>query len=392
MGFSDRMQPLFGYGRGDVMPTPHNTANTGDIAKTVIMPGDPLRAKYIADTYLDNVVRFNNVRNIYGYTGVYRDVDISVMASGMGMPSMGIIKKEVYDGQKAHFYTKSTIGNENYFSYYCPLFDENDQCVGMVFAGKASDYVNSIVWKSILPILLLVLLSMIILIFVIWNYADHLNRAFRQLQRFLGNVEEGDFTVELSESLTKRKDEIGQMAGTAVRMQHSLRDLVQRDSLTGLYNRHYGEIWMKQVKEEARDTGEPFSIAIADIDFFKKFNDCYGHDCGDMVLRKVSELLQTQVGRQGYVSRWGGEEFLIIFKRFTLEESVKFAEEIREKLHRTELRYQNECFHVTMTIGVAAGDSEKSIESMVKCADCALYAGKEGGRDRVVCEKQKQSV
>lgn len=82
-------------------------------------------------------------------------------------------------------------------------------------------------------------------------------------------MEEGDFTVELSEMLTKRKDEIGQMAGTAVRMQHSLRDLVQRDSLTGLYNRHYGEIWMKQVKEEARDTGEPFSIAIADIDFSK---------------------------------------------------------------------------------------------------------------------------
>lgn len=96
VGFSDRMQPLFGYGRGDVMPTPHNTANTGDIAKTVIMPGDPLRAKYIADTYLDNVVRFNNVRNIYGYTGVYRDVDISVMASGMGMPSMGIYSYELY--------------------------------------------------------------------------------------------------------------------------------------------------------------------------------------------------------------------------------------------------------------------------------------------------------
>ena len=298
----------------------------------------------------------------------------------------------MYEGRQAHFYSKSTIENENYFSYYCPLFDENDQCVGMVFAGKPSDYVDWIVWKSVVPILLLVLLSMIILIFVIWNYADHLNRAFRQLQRFLGNVEEGDFTVELSEMLTKRKDEIGQMAGTAVRMQHSLRDLVQRDSLTGLYNRHYGEIWMKQVKEEARDTGEPFSIAIADIDFFKKFNDCYGHDCGDMVLRKVSELLQTQVGRQGYVSRWGGEEFLIIFKRFTLEESVNFAEEIREKLHRTELRYHNDGFHVTLTIGVAAGDSEKSIESMVKCADCALYEGKRNGRDQVVCEKQKQSV
>ena len=328
----------------------------------------------------------------------YKDVRvITTIKDKNGDPIVGtrinsIVKKEVYEGRQAHFYSKSTIENENYFSYYCPLFDENDRCVGMVFAGKPSDYVDWIVWKSVVPILLLVLLSMIILIFVIWNYADHLNRAFRQLQRFLGNVEEGDFTVELSEMLTKRKDEIGQMAGTAVRMQHSLRDLVQRDSLTGLYNRHYGEIWMKQVKEEARDTGEPFSIAIADIDFFKKFNDCYGHDCGDMVLRKVSELLQTQVGRQGYVSRWGGEEFLIIFKRFTLEESVNFAEEIREKLHRTELRYHNDGFHVTLTIGVAAGDSEKSIESMVKCADCALYEGKRNGRDQVVCEKQKQSV
>ena len=328
----------------------------------------------------------------------YKDVRvITTIKDKNGDPIVGtrinsIVKKEVYEGRQAHFYSKSTIENENYFSYYCPLFDENDQCVGMVFAGKPSDYVDWIVWKSVVPILLLVLLSMIILIFVIWNYADHLNRAFRQLQRFLGNVEEGDFTVELSEMLTKRKDEIGQMAGTAVRMQHSLRDLVQRDSLTGLYNRHYGEIWMKQVKEEARDTGEPFSIAIADIDFFKKFNDCYGHDCGDMVLRKVSELLQTQVGRQGYVSRWGGEEFLIIFKRFTLEESVNFAEEIREKLHRTELRYHNDGFHVTLTIGVAAGDSEKSIESMVKCADCALYEKKRNGRDQVVCEKQKQSV
>lgn len=328
----------------------------------------------------------------------YKDVRvITTIKDKNGDPIVGtrinsIVKKEVYEGRQAHFYSKSTIENKNYFSYYCPLFDENDQCVGMVFAGKPSDYVDWIVWKSVVPILLLVLLSMIILIFVIWNYADHLNRAFRQLQRFLGNVEEGDFTVELSEMLTKRKDEIGQMAGTAVRMQHSLRDLVQRDSLTGLYNRHYGEIWMKQVKEEARDTGEPFSIAIADIDFFKKFNDCYGHDCGDMVLRKVSELLQTQVGRQGYVSRWGGEEFLIIFKHFTLEESVNFAEEIREKLHRTELRYHNDGFHVTLTIGVAAGDSEKSIESMVKCADCALYEGKRNGRDQVVCEKQKQSV
>ena len=68
------------------MPTPHNSANPGDFAKTVLMPGDPLRAKFIADTFLENARLVNNVRGIHGYTGTYREVPVSVMASGMGMP------------------------------------------------------------------------------------------------------------------------------------------------------------------------------------------------------------------------------------------------------------------------------------------------------------------
>lgn len=86
------------------MATPHNTAKIGDIARTVIMPGDPLRAEYIAETYLDNVRKFNSVRNIYGYTGIYKDVELSVMASGMGMPSMGIYSYELFE-----FYDVDTI-------------------------------------------------------------------------------------------------------------------------------------------------------------------------------------------------------------------------------------------------------------------------------------------
>ena len=86
------------------MATPHNTAKIGDIARTVIMPGDPLRAEYIAETYLDNVRKFNSVRNIYGYTGIYKDVELSVMASGMGMPSMGIYSYELFK-----FYDIDTI-------------------------------------------------------------------------------------------------------------------------------------------------------------------------------------------------------------------------------------------------------------------------------------------
>ena len=78
------------------MPTPHNSANPGDFAKTVLMPGDPLRAKFIADTFLENAKLVNNVRGIHGYTGTYKDVPVSVMASGMGMPSIGIYSYELY--------------------------------------------------------------------------------------------------------------------------------------------------------------------------------------------------------------------------------------------------------------------------------------------------------
>lgn len=78
-------------------PTPHNAAKKGDIAKTVLMPGDPLRAKFIADTYLENVKEFNTVRNMFGYTGTYNGKEVSVMGSGMGMPSIGIYSYELFN-------------------------------------------------------------------------------------------------------------------------------------------------------------------------------------------------------------------------------------------------------------------------------------------------------
>ena len=79
------------------IPTPHNSAKKGDIAKKGLMPGDPLRAKYIAETYLENPVCFNTVRNMFGYTGTYKGEQISVMGSGMGMPSIGIYSYELFN-------------------------------------------------------------------------------------------------------------------------------------------------------------------------------------------------------------------------------------------------------------------------------------------------------
>lgn len=86
------------------MPTPHNTAQKGQIAKTVLMPGDPLRAKFIADHYLEDVVQVNSIRNMLAYTGKYKGKEVSVMGSGMGMPSIGIYSYELFK-----FYDVDTI-------------------------------------------------------------------------------------------------------------------------------------------------------------------------------------------------------------------------------------------------------------------------------------------
>lgn len=88
----------------EMTPTPHNGAKKGEIAKTVLMPGDPLRAKYIAETYLENPVQVTSVRNMLGFTGTYKGKEISVMGGGMGMPSMGIYSYELY-----HFYDVDQI-------------------------------------------------------------------------------------------------------------------------------------------------------------------------------------------------------------------------------------------------------------------------------------------
>ena len=86
------------------IPTPHNSAKQGDFAKTVLMPGDPLRAKYIAETYLEQPRQVTAVRNMLGYTGTYKGKEISVMGAGMGMPSIGIYSYELF-----HFYDVENI-------------------------------------------------------------------------------------------------------------------------------------------------------------------------------------------------------------------------------------------------------------------------------------------
>ncbi|MDU5893599.1 MAG: purine-nucleoside phosphorylase, partial [Atopobium minutum] len=107
-------------------PTPHNAAHEGQIAKTVLMPGDPLRAKYVADHYLENVECFNTVRNMFGYTGTYNGKPISVMGGGMGIPSIGIYSYELYN-----FYDVDAIIRIGSAGGLAPQVQLRDLVIGM---------------------------------------------------------------------------------------------------------------------------------------------------------------------------------------------------------------------------------------------------------------------
>lgn len=103
------------------MSTPHNSANMGDIAKVVLMPGDPLRAKVVAENFLSDVVQFNSVRNVFGYTGTYKGKKVSVMASGMGIPSIGIYSYELFKYYGVEKIIR--IGSTGAFYKEIPLYD-----------------------------------------------------------------------------------------------------------------------------------------------------------------------------------------------------------------------------------------------------------------------------
>lgn len=361
-----------------------------DRENSVIYKGDRIieGSSEILENYKEN--SGTDITIFYGDERVVTTIRDKENKPIIGTKANPSIRRDVLDGKAEHFYTKTQINNENYFSYYCPLYDSQNKCVGMVFAGKPSQYVSGIVLRGVIPIVTITAVAVIIIILMILRYSGRLTRAMQQLQDFLTKVEDGNFTTELANTVLTREDELGRIGKSAIQMQSALRDLVERDALTRLYNRHYGEIWLNKLKGECELHGTPFYIAIADIDFFKKFNDNYGHDCGDLVLKMVSNVLMTRMSERGYAARWGGEEFLLVFQANDLEQAISVVNRVAEDIKKIKVNYRKEELSVTVTIGITEGDSSKKTDDLIKQADTALYEGKESGRDRVVCSQMLQ--
>ena len=166
-----------------------------------------------------------------------------------------------------------------------------------------------------------------------------------------------------------------------VEMEKRLEKLATMDSLTGIYNRYKIDNEINRHIARYKRYGEVFSILMFDIDFFKKINDKYGHDVGDKVLSKLSELVRKNIRTTDIAGRWGGEEFVVLLENTKLDEAYNIAEKIRELVESYMIDNK---YNITISIGVVEYRKGESREDLVKRADEALYLAKERGRNQVV--------
>ncbi|MGD1715040.1 sensor domain-containing diguanylate cyclase [Dapis sp. BLCC M172] len=171
-----------------------------------------------------------------------------------------------------------------------------------------------------------------------------------------------------------------------LKLKEKLRNDSIRDSLTGLFNRRYLDESLKQEIIKAERNQQPLSVIMVDVDHFKNFNDTYGHDVGDMVLRELAKFLEGQVRESDIVCRYGGEEMTLILINTPLDIAKQRAENICSGIRELSLQNQGEVLSsLTVSLGVASFPLDGTTgEEIVQKADKALYQAKKAGRNRVV--------
>ncbi|MGC8926964.1 MAG: sensor domain-containing diguanylate cyclase [Myxococcota bacterium] len=154
------------------------------------------------------------------------------------------------------------------------------------------------------------------------------------------------------------------------------------DPLTKVYNRQF--LYNKLPEEISRFMRykTPLSIILFDVDFFKKFNDTYGHNAGDYILKNLAAIVRQNIRNVDLLIRYGGEEFLILSLESTLEDAFAIAERIRHEVENTEFLFEDKKLRITISLGVSSYRGGMTPEGFIRSADMALYRAKQNGRNR----------
>lgn len=302
------------------------------------------------------------------------------------VPNAKVVEDVLKNGNPT-FYESVMVGTTDYFGYYAPVYNPNGDCIGMIFAGKPTQVVKKEIDKVITPIVVIGILAIIISGLMCHSFSKEMIMVIKRMRHFLRDIAQGNLKTELDNRIVQRKDELGEMGRFMSKVQLSLREMIERDALTKLYCRRFGEKKLNQMHKAATEYGSTYALVLADIDFFKKFNDNYGHDCGDLVLVEIAKIFSDEMRGKGVAVRWGGEEFLLLFEEQDMKYALPYLEAIREKVLALEIMYKEEALKVTMTFGITQGSNKKEIKDIIKKADELLYEGKMNGRNQIVADE-----
>lgn len=315
----------------------------------------------------------------WGDTRILTTVEDKYGVSAVGTQASDVVVEHVLENGEDYFSRNVKVDGLTYIGYYVPVQNSDHKVVGMIFAGKNKLLIYKNVGKVILCFVLFSIVSVIIAVIVSGKFSSQVTMDIDYINQYLKKISEGDLSVEMEESVDHRGDEVGEIGRYAVKMKNDLQKLIEMDPLTGLYNRRSCNRKLKAITEAKT----PFTIVMCDIDWFKKINDHYGHDAGDYVLVKISEMIRNSAKDCGFASRWGGEEFLLIYTE-SFENALSKVEALQQQVRDYEYMYGEELIKVTMTFGVTESDRESNYEDLITAADHKLYSGKRNGRNQIV--------
>jgi diguanylate cyclase len=166
--------------------------------------------------------------------------------------------------------------------------------------------------------------------------------------------------------------------------EQKLVEMNTKDALTGIFNRRFMESRLKEECERQRRYSRPLSLIMMDIDFFKKVNDTYGHQAGDLILKSVAAKAAAVIRKTDFIARYGGEEFCCLLPETTADAAETVAEHIRIHIEELENSFENNSIKVTISLGISGFITEDTPETLLKRADDALYQAKHTGRNRYI--------
>lgn len=301
----------------------------------------------------------------------------------IGTAAPQIVIQDVLEKNQARFYDNVFINNTTYFAYYTPLTNSDGSVVGMLFIGKPTKTVKSMIDSTVCPIVFVGIFALIIASIINYTYAKNFVTILNKLKKFVNKISTGNLTAELDPSVTARGDELSEIGQATIHMQTSLRKLIELDALTELYNRRSGSQKLQNTHSYCTSRAIPYSLVIADIDYFKQINDTYGHQNGDLVLQNTAKILKEHTHKKGYAIRWGGEEFLLVYENCPLEQALDYLKQLQVKIQDSPISIDGKEICPTMTFGVAC-DISLDTNQLLLQADQKLYEGKKNGRNCII--------